>query len=167
MRIEPVKVEVILPEKLFDGKDFHDNCEAMNRDYLVTEPEVRDKGIRGFFRRLVQKVTRFLFKGYFERQNAFNADTVRTMNQVLRFISDNDGAADRAYQAASKEAKETIEQVREQECRRYDTILADEKERTTEIFDHTDAYTERMMTRILVLEKEIEDLKKKLEEKGS
>ena len=153
-------------ERRYDGNVLLKENDAMNHNYVVAVPEAYASGIRGFFQRLFRKWTGFLLKGITEQQTRFNADTVRTMNQVTQYIWDTEEQTRRAQAAFEGYCRETDERIAQL---RTDLETRQRKERVhdIQIYDSTDVRMERMMTKILLLEQEVRELKEQLKEQES
>lgn len=164
MRVKPFKVQVNLPERVYDGKEFAEQCTKMNGTYSLQLQEPADRGIRGFFKRLVFNMVLFILKPLCERQEAFNEATVRTMNQVLRFVSENDGAEKRAYAAVEQAVQDADAQMNE--LHTVITLRQDrDRDENTEIFDAYDVRMERLMSKVIELEEEVRVLKQQLNDR--
>lgn len=148
----------------YNSEEMLKQSNAMNAEYIVVVPQPAARGIRGFFQRLIRKLTGFLLKGITEQQTRFNADTVRTINQVTQYIWDAEEEA-REGKAAFDSYSDAIRQdISSVEQKLYDKTAA-QHEYAREIFDSTDVRMERMMTKILLLEEEVRQLKQQLKEK--
>lgn len=110
---------------------------TLNISYTIGYGNIKDKGIKKFIKRVIRYMVSFLILPVIEQQTNFNANVTQAINQLTgRAISDS--------KSGSGKVKIGM---------REDKIL--------KYFDDQEKHTEELENEILLLKKEINDLKSK------
>ncbi|MBR3356640.1 MAG: hypothetical protein IKG46_02290 [Solobacterium sp.] len=140
--------------RVYSSREMRKQNDEMNRDYVIVIPQVSSKGIRGFFYRVMIRLFGFAMRGVIEQQMRFNADTVRTVNQITQFVWDSEAKINRHDVQIKRMIEGNVNKA----------VIYPEKDvaKVRSAMEANDVRTERMMTRIIRLEQEVRELREQL-----
>lgn len=128
------------------GSEFEHHLYQANREYEVSYyTPIAKHGLKNFVKRAIRKVMAFLILPMNVQQNTFNASVVRTLNSLQQYIDDNLIGIQSNINVTERGM--CIEQQKA-------------------FFEYHEKQVEKLETKIIVLERTIQELEKKLEKIG-